>query len=254
MQVYTVIRKGEFHPVFCEDFLITEEIGSKFFLAAVMDGCSSGKDSHFASALFGKILHKIAKTLHFQETKLEEQSVEYLMKKILRSFMDELKLARNYLMMDMLEALATLIILLYDNQKAYIVVLGDGFVALDGQIHEIDQDNRPDYPAYHLKEDFEIWYESQSNIFEIENPKEISISTDGIDTFQTNNPNLPEGFDPMHFLLIDESFIKNHNMLNRKCNILEKKYGFKPGDDVAIIRMRFHTEEANPNTQENQTL
>ena len=164
MQVYTVIRKGEFHPVFCEDFLITEEIGSKFFLAAVMDGCSSGKDSHFASALFGKILHKIAKTLHFQETKLEEQSVEYLMKKILRSFMDELKLARNYLMMDMLETLATLIILLYDNQKAYIVVLGDGFVALDGQIHEIDQDNRPDYPAYHLKEDFEIWYESQSNI------------------------------------------------------------------------------------------
>ena len=65
---------------------------------------------------------------------------------------------------------------------------------------------------------------------------------------------MPEGFDPMHFLLIDESFIKNHNMLNRKCNILEKKYGFKPGDDVAIIRMRFHTEEANPNTQENQTL
>lgn len=243
MQIYTVIRKGEFHPVYCEDFLITEELGHQYFLTAVMDGCSSGRESHFASALLGKILRKIAQTILHQPEKahLLDLPGEQLLPEILRSFFEELSNARNFLLLGLNETLSTLILLLYNksNQQATLIVLGDGFVAIDGQMHEIDQDNHPDYPAYHLGEDFETWFASQQNIFHISNPQEISISTDGIATFQSNRVDIPEGFSPMNFLLLDDSLAHLDNMLVRKCNILDKKYGFKPGDDVAIVRVKF---------------
>ena len=58
MNAYSVIRKGEDHPVFCEDFMSINNSG-RYFIGVVFDGCSSGSDSHFASSLFGKIFNQI---------------------------------------------------------------------------------------------------------------------------------------------------------------------------------------------------
>lgn len=42
-----------------------------------------------------------------------------------------------------------------------VLVIGDGLVGIDGELHEFDQDTKPDYVGYHLKEDFEDWYSRQ---------------------------------------------------------------------------------------------
>lgn len=76
MKIYSALKIGEFHPVFCEDFNVVEKLSENWMLIAVMDGCSSGKDSHFASALFGEIIKKIAKNIpywDFQKTETRRQ-------------------------------------------------------------------------------------------------------------------------------------------------------------------------------------
>jgi hypothetical protein len=65
MKIYPLLRKGEMHPVFCEDFLVNLDIDHYFYMGAVLDGCSPATDSHFASTLLGKILKKIAPDFRF---------------------------------------------------------------------------------------------------------------------------------------------------------------------------------------------
>jgi hypothetical protein len=242
-QSYTLIRKGEFHPVFCEDFLISENLGNQYKIGAVMDGCSSGKESHFASALLGKILRKVLKELEFDKKSIFTQSpqAKELSKSIFEKVFKELKQTRQQLYLSLEETLSTLNLMVYDQKRniAFIHLTGDGFVAIDGKIREIDQDNKPDYLGYHIEQDFEEWYLGQENFFEVEKPKDIAIASDGLDTFRSNQVASEEELDIASFLLIDNSFAKMENMLTRKFNILHKKHGFLPGDDLSIVRWRF---------------
>ena len=56
---------GEFHINHNEDFLVTHEIGKDKLMIAVMDGCTMGTESHFASTLIGKLLRQISKEIHY---------------------------------------------------------------------------------------------------------------------------------------------------------------------------------------------
>ena len=47
---------GEFHINHNEDFLVSCEIGNDKMMIAVMDGCTMGTESYFASTLIGKLL------------------------------------------------------------------------------------------------------------------------------------------------------------------------------------------------------
>jgi Protein phosphatase 2C len=210
-----------------------------------MDGCSSGKDSHFASALMGKILQKLGQIIphqDFYKAQKETLQPEILGKWLLENLFFEMQTIRNQLLLDRLEMLATLVLLVYQkNQKsAWLIVIGDGFIQINEEIIEIDQDNRPDYLAYHLGEGFENWFAGQKNIFRVDNPQNLSICSDGIDTFQTIKTDINEDFNPINYLLKDNTFENLPNMLNRKFNILQKQYGYQPADDVSVIRISFN--------------
>lgn len=219
-------------------------MGESYYLGAVLDGCSSGEDSHFASALMGKLLKKIGKGISQEENLLFESpplTAEKIAIKVLKKLFWELRDVRKQLGLTNAEILSTLVLLVYDENKkqAYIIAIGDGMIAIDGEVHEIDQDNMPDYMAYHLNHSFDQWQQKQEHIFRIDNPKEIGISTDGIDTFRTHKTDNPEGFSPIDFLLLDNTLENTQNMLNRKVNILQTKYGYLPADDISIIRVKF---------------
>jgi len=244
MKIYSVVKKGELHPVYCEDFLVSTYVGECYYLGAVLDGCSSGEDSHFASALMGKLLKKIGKDISQQERLLFENpplSAEDIAIKMLKKMFWELRDARKHLGLTNVEILSTLILMVYDeNQKqAFIIAIGDGMVAIDGKVTEIDQDNMPDYMAYHLNHSFDQWFQKQEHIYRVNNPQEISIATDGVDTFRSHKTDNPADFNPVDFLLLDNSLDTTQNMLTRKTNILHKKYGYLPADDISIIRVKF---------------
>jgi len=241
MQVYTLLKKGEWHPVFCEDFLTYFDIDKNYFCAAVMDGCSSGKNSHFASVLFAKVLHKVIKQIVYEIPFWEDITLAKLSKKILSLMHKELRETQNLLFLEDKEMLATFLILIYDKDKKslHITATGDGFIMIDGQLTDLDQNNVPDYWAYHLKKEFQYWYKNHTKIFTSQAPQDISISTDGIDSFRTVKIGIPEDFSLMNFLLADSKFDNTPTMLQRKFNILNKKYGFLNGDDLGIVRVRF---------------
>ncbi len=91
MKLFELTHIGEFHINHNEDFLIIEDAGQSYKLIAVMDGCSSGTDSHFASTLLGKILRKIAKQEAYREYAQKKQlDLKQLLEKTSLQLFEEL--------------------------------------------------------------------------------------------------------------------------------------------------------------------
>nr|GFC43114.1 hypothetical protein [Tanacetum cinerariifolium] len=242
MRIYSALQIGAYHTNHCEDYLLTSEVGESKMLCAVMDGCTMATDSYFASTLVGKLLRKIAKEKGYQELyePAASGSLDDCLKSILKDLFVELRHVQNQLMLDERELLTTLLILLLDLKSAQgiVLVIGDGLVGIDGELHEFDQDNKPDYIGYHLKENFESWYSRQKQRVTFDNAKDISISTDGIFTFvPAPQPNTPQSIDPVEFLVTDSSNRENSEMLNSKLRKLARVHGLTPTDDFAMVRI-----------------
>lgn len=96
MTVYKTLKIGEFHSNYCEDFLIEEQIGMNEKLVAVLDGCTMGEESVFASILFGKVLRNIAKKKFYEEfvTKNSPKLKEKLFD-VVKMLFDEIKFLKN---------------------------------------------------------------------------------------------------------------------------------------------------------------
>jgi len=243
MNIYSTIQIGDYHINHCEDFLITKNIGNDKIICAVIDGCSTAMDSHFASTLVGKVLRKIAIEIGYKElyeSNINISDIDAELKSIIKDVFKELILLKNQLMLDEKELLATLTVLLYNKKEnsGVILAIGDGLICINGEITEFDRDNKPDYLAYHLNKDFETWYSNQHQKIFFSDLKDISIATDGILTFsKVKKTDHDEEINVIDYLLIDQSNHNTEEMLNMKLKKLEYHYGLKPTDDLAIIRI-----------------
>ena len=115
MHIYSALQKGEYHLHHCEDYLFIGSPGKNKTICAVMDGCTSGIDSHFISTLIGKLLRKICNNrnyVEFYQRDNPETSLEQYLKVLVKDLFIELKQAANMLMLEKRELLSTLIILL----------------------------------------------------------------------------------------------------------------------------------------------
>ena len=243
MKIYSALQIGDYHINHCEDYLFIGDIGNDKILCAVMDGCTMGTDSYFASTLVGKLLRKITIEEGYKELYNLvpiSNDIDNSLKSILRELFKELVITKNQLVLDKNELLTTLIILLADKKAnvGVVLVIGDGLVNINGQITEFDQDNKPDYLGFHLGEDFEAWYDNQKQKIFFEKIQDISIATDGIFMFtQVKKTDTTDTVNALEFMVLDNSNIENDEMLNFKLKRLEHEFGLKPTDDLAIIRM-----------------
>lgn len=242
MIIYSALQIGDYHINHCEDYLFTGAIGSDKVVCAVMDGCTNGIDSYFASTLTGKLLRKVVLQKNYEALyqPLPTTDNDAYLKSILCELFKELVIARNQLMLDKKELLTTLIILLLDKKanNGMVLVIGDGMVAINGTITEFDQENTPDYLGFHLGEDFESWYSNQTQKLSFDEICDISIATDGIFMFSpVKRTEHGESIDPLQFLVTDRSDQEQENMLGIHLKKLEHHYGLKPTDDLGIIRV-----------------
>lgn len=244
MNIFSVLKLGEFHTNFCEDFTFHQSIHKNWLIAAVMDGCSSGQDSHFSATLFAKILKKICKEIPYWE--LQDASLnldivqhQYLGKCILEQFFKTIKDSKNNLALEVQELVSTCILLVYNipNKSAWINCSGDGLLTVNHDAIAINQNDKPNYLAYHLNSAFQDWFEEQTSSYYFEQAADVSISTDGIFSFARNTTEEVANMQPLEYLLFDTSFQEQANMLSKKCIYLEKEYQLKPNDDVGIIRI-----------------
>jgi len=243
MKFYELSTIGEFHVNHNEDFLVVEELGVHRKMIAVMDGCSSGRESHFASALMGKVLRKIAKqTAFIAFARKDVSDLKTTLDEIALQLFCHLKDMNRQLDLRSDELLATLILGLIDEESASaeMIIVGDGIIHVDGESFEFDNDNKPDYIGYHLKMESEIWLQTKPKRKSITNFSDLSISTDGIFTFKNHDgKTYPEFTEAqiMHAFFADKSNMDNHNMLKKNLLMIQYEYGLKPSDDLTIIRV-----------------
>jgi hypothetical protein len=253
MKIHSVIRKGEDHPVFCEDFMTTGDSG-RYFLGVVFDGCSGGNDSHFASSLFGKIFKQI---IAFEGT-MAGNTIEEKATNFVHIFVKKLFEVKVALQLEDNDMLATFVMLIYDkvHGEALTLTVGDGVIHCDGELivlenerfkftHPTTYKDMPDYIAYDMvdlgldRTYFSHWYDTHVKMHKFINPKDISISTDGILTFKTPEVEV----DPVNFLLVDDTWSNNKIMLSKKVNVLRTQYKTVHKDDISMIRLIINLEE-----------
>lgn len=243
MKIYSTLNIGAFHTNHCEDFLIAEQIGTNEQLIAVMDGCTMGKESVFASILFGKILRNIAKKKFYEEfVTRDSSSIQDKLREVIRLLFNETKDFKNQLGMETNELLSTIIIGIVNTQKATaeFITIGDGLICIDGKITEYEQGDKPDYLGYHLNDDFEQWYENQRQKLTVSGFNDLSIATDGIFTFKNfqNKTKQIKEAEIIDFLLINTEGIEFDNFLDRKMQALSDEQNHIVTDDLAIVRLK----------------
>ena len=244
MKFYTTLTIGAFHTNYCEDFLINVPIGTHQQLIAVLDGCTMGTESVFASILFGKILRKVAKKQFYNEFISKEcnSDLAIKLKDTLKLLISEVRSLKSQLDLATHELLSTLIIGIIETEeaKAELLTIGDGLICIDGQLTEYEQNDRPDYLGYHISENFESWYESQQQKISISKFNDLSICTDGIFTFKDldNKNHQRTEKEIIQHLLIDTEWQEFDNFLDRKVRALKKNWNHSVTDDLAIIRVK----------------
>ena len=243
MKIYELSHIGEFHVNHNEDFKVVADLGKQFKLIAVMDGCSSGTDSHLASTLIGKILRKLAKQESYREFAERTQfTIKEQLEKVSLNLFSELQTINRHLDLERDEILSTAIIGVVDieNIQAEFIIIGDGVIHIDGETIEYENDNKPDYIGYHLKMDKQEWFEKQTQKKSVSTFKDLSISTDGIHTFKNFDGKSYKTIEPNEIaqqFFSDRQFENSENKLKKTLIKLKEEYGLLPSDDLTIIRV-----------------
>ena len=232
MEIRTLVKKGEEHLTYCEDFSFYRVLEDDTIIAAVFDGCSDGITSHFASALLGKILKKCVSSY----TAIKEEYIHVAMISIIYELFKETKFLRDRLNLVDLEIISTFIFMIVKGNKVYIISSGDGVIKIGDDLIILESpNNEPDYMAYHLDSQFVDFYDTHLKEYSGTFTSSISISTDGILSFR-NTEKGDVSSEVIDFLLNDTNLLGSEAMLSRKYNILRKK-GYVNFDDVCVIRV-----------------
>lgn len=145
MKKYEISKIGGFHTNHNEDSIAITEIGEDKIMIVVMDACSMGKESHFASTLIAKLLRKIGKEISFREfaERTKKKTSEHL-EGISQKLFEDLKHLKNKLHLEREEILSTLILGIFDKEQKEIelITVGDGLICCYGELIEYEQDDK----------------------------------------------------------------------------------------------------------------
>lgn len=255
MIIQKIVKRGVNHKNFCEDYASVSET-SQYIVAAVFDGCSDGIDSHFASALMGKILSNTTQDQRFIMDATDSViDIKSVARQFMSKFITNLSVTFALLRLSKRELLSTMLLLVVDKRtsEAYVMAFGDGFIKINGQVVELknerfaggenpDADNMPDYIIYDIEkfsdDDYlRFWISENKYQFYVDKLEDIVIGSDGIFTFKQQVPGVEAKLDPIAYLTEDLWLADNKSVLSRKCNILKSTCGFDHEDDLSIIRI-----------------
>ncbi|WP_262713716.1 protein phosphatase 2C domain-containing protein [Neolewinella aurantiaca] len=234
---------GAHHTDHNEDAYVTAEISDRHLLVAVMDGCSMGKDSHFASSLIAKVLRRIAKQTNLRSfAERTQHTTRDLLKDTLRTLFSDLVRLNADLDLDYDELLSTLVLAIVDTQErnAEILAIGDGVIACDEEIVEFNHDNKPDYLGYHLHEDFEDYWNVLTQRVSAQDFQDLALATDGVLSFRafSHDSYRPVTDDELlTFLLVDREEGAEDTAYRRKVIYIKNTFGLEATDDLTVVRL-----------------
>lgn len=241
--VFSILNKrASTHPNWCEDnyFLIETD---EYAIGAVLDGCSTGLNSYFASTLMKYAFEKscVVPTLP------KPNYLEYT-NDLLGNVWFTVIQTKDMLGVSDLHLLSTIVFFIYNkrHEELFVKFAGDGTIVVNGIAYTNDEKNAPDYLAYHNNwADFSKWNKTRRTE-QFVNVETFAICTDGIDSFvNLKNPHISKQI-AIDYLLQCDDFGKLSNQLNKKFNILTNRdeelkksddlYWWDIKDDITIIK------------------
>lgn len=249
-----------------QDAVMHTDINQDYLIAAVFDGCSSGRDSEFASILFKHAIRIAVGNLITIDDSFD------ILSKVVWDLINVLHEIKVTLELDDLDLLSTAIIAVYDKEKnsASTVSFGDGVIICNDMEIVIEQNNQPDYLAYSIdklvREDYlgiREFLAHFEHTYSFNDISDLIISTDGIQTFK-NYANTEEkkeqiirdmGIDdeelekrllpeyPVEFLTRNSEKMRGKEALARKSRQLNYIYHWRHEDDLAMVRLHVDTVE-----------
>ncbi len=232
--LYIGQRKGDSHKNHCEDSHFFLDHNGLLFLG-VFDGCSTGKDSHFASELISRCVRLACLNWMSLNYKGCEPSFHGTMAIIFDAKERIRKMASELQLME-LELLSTIMLAIYhkNSRLLFLCVIGDGFYKINDVETNIESpDNTPNYLAYLLNDTSMEPVIRSLHIKCFENVHSFSLCSDGITAIKPIKVEISDQ-QMRDYLLSDKSFAKSEAMLSRKFNIIAKHSQF--GDDITILR------------------
>ncbi|GGZ85717.1 protein phosphatase 2C domain-containing protein [Algibacter mikhailovii] len=243
MKILSIHKRSSHHPHFSEDFFYSFQLTDDIFVCAVMDGCSSAKDSQFTSVLYSKSIHKSCRMLPQMKAIIEDfdlstMALEDVADFILNQLFDDLKKTKKLFFLTTEELLSTVNLLIYNTKdlNACIKMSGDGLFAINGEITNIDQNNTPNFLGYHLSEKFDVIKDDVIQTWNFKNVNDVSISTDGIDKLIKATKSHEELTKLRHLFLVQPPTENGNLFLEDQFEALHKN-GYILHDDLSIIRI-----------------
>ncbi|MDA8693532.1 hypothetical protein N9L92_05655, partial [Saprospiraceae bacterium] len=126
------------------------------------------------------------------------------------------------------------------SKAAELIIVGDGFIHINGKHYEYEHDNKPDYIGYHLNMDKHLWYQTRTEKQSVNRIEDLTISTDGIHTFKNHDGKTYEKIEEEEILtrfFVDKSNSDNPNKLKKTLLKLKEHHGLMPSDDLTMIRV-----------------
>lgn len=250
---------GYDHKNFCHDFLVHYDT-ENFFVGAVLDGCTGGVHSQFASSLFGKIFNLILRSRNQLKYFASWSEPIDVAAGIMYEFCKELVIVKQSLALSNNELLCTILLEVYSKEKdkLFVIGFGDGYVHVNGVGHKIENTkygdtvvdgvlkegkNKPDYLIddielimgdYDIDLDenarrhrFEEWFLSKQPTFEFTDVNDFSIATDGILSFRDKEGRIDYTDNAVELFLkrsgTDYGGLKNAANLTRKMNAIRDR-------------------------------
>lgn len=215
-------KRSSTHPNWCEDNYWVNET-DEYIQGAVLDGCSTGINSHFASTLIKYSFERSNNLVHIRRDDLNNY-FDVIISRV-RNDLNDVKTALN---LTELNLLSTIVFFFYNkkDKSLWVKFIGDGVIYVDGNEIINDENNMPDYLAYHLIESWSMfysWIESRRTLY-FENVENFAICSDGINSLvNLKNPHIKKEV-AINFLIIDDQWKGLENGLNKKFNILTNRY------------------------------
>lgn len=245
MLIQTLSRRSSEHPEHNQDnhFLSHRD---EYVVGAVLDGCSTGYNSEFASQTLAYLFESKADKIH----SLLKDGFSFV-NTCLYLFRDmslDLENMKKMLGLTDMNFLSTIVFFWYNSlsKDLNLIFIGDGYVRykIGDTWAEFDNDenNIPQYLAYHT-DSFELGSFLKSRpMLCIENVTDFSVCTDGIHSLTVPQFTKKEQvhLDPKQFLLESDEFLFSRG-LNNKANILLNREGYVIKDDLTIIRVKNET-------------
>lgn len=203
----------------CEDTVWCEELPHAVF-GGIFDGCSSGKDTAWASTTLAYCF-KVASKQHpcVSDTAIKD------------AYNTLVALARElHLVPAQLESTAILFYYMKSTSTLYVRPLGDGILIVDGNSHYFDQNNSPDYIANVKPSELDIYllkYPTQ----EFKVNSNFQVCSDGLREIKR----IPlDDTEPKYLPSILTSSPTSTNYLERMINLL-KRDRYVLFDDLSIV-------------------